>query len=107
MLSLRATIKQHRKDLFPKEEGEPIPKEPVGGWKFYPSLWESKDNQRMFLDQLSKDLGITRMEGWYTVDPESVTQRGGTSLFSRYGNSMTSMITSIYPEHKWAHHKFE
>ncbi len=62
--------------------------------------WNDLASQREFMDKLSKSLGITNMEGWYTVTRSMLIQHGASGLLQKYKDSPSKLITSVYPEYQ-------
>eukprot|EP01118_Nematostelium_gracile_P001311 TRINITY_DN1134_c0_g1_i1.p1 TRINITY_DN1134_c0_g1~~TRINITY_DN1134_c0_g1_i1.p1 ORF type:complete len:375 (+),score=67.80 TRINITY_DN1134_c0_g1_i1:56-1180(+) len=79
-------------------------------WKFRDAVplktWNNVQLQTLFMQHLAKDLKITHMEDWYAVGAPHIRQRGGAGLLSKYGNSPSKLITSVFTEHHWNLHKF-
>lgn len=68
--------------------------------------WNSRENQRNFLDHLGKTLGFRSMEGWYSLSVEDLTRGGGSGLFHKY-LSVSGMLRSVYKEHDWKIWRFQ
>jgi hypothetical protein len=79
-------------------------------WRFLdsvkPGFWDSKDNQKDFLDYLGKQLGFKLMEDWYTITQRHICEHGGSGILRIYGNSPSKIITAVYSNHKWISRKF-
>jgi hypothetical protein len=80
------------------------------GWKFDPNgisrYWDSKTNQKDFLDWLSNKLNFKNMEDWYSITVKQIAENGGRRLLQRYGDSRFKMIQSIYNTQQWNQSKF-
>jgi hypothetical protein len=63
--------------------------------------WEKKENQKLFMNEFSKQLGIESMDDWYKISQKQIIDHGGLGLLTHYGNSLSLLITSIYSNHKW------
>ncbi len=61
--------------------------------------WDKIPNQRAFMDDLAKQLNITDQEGWFNVTTNTLKQHRGTSLLHKYHDSVTKLISSVYPEY--------
>lgn len=70
-------------------------------------FWDSKENQRVFFEQLAKELNIKSFEDWYTVKWSTFREKGAAGILMRYKDSAIHALASIYPEHKWRIWKFE
>ena len=63
--------------------------------------WESKDNQRKFLDSIANQEKLFSAEDWMKVNANQlIRQSGGSSLLKRYDNTW-NLLTILYPEHSW------
>jgi hypothetical protein len=54
-------------------------------WKFTKTpegWWSSLDNQRLYLTDLSKTLGFSSMENWYTITADQLKSNHGVFLLS-------------------------
>eukprot|EP01118_Nematostelium_gracile_P009458 TRINITY_DN3194_c0_g2_i1.p1 TRINITY_DN3194_c0_g2~~TRINITY_DN3194_c0_g2_i1.p1 ORF type:complete len:313 (+),score=53.49 TRINITY_DN3194_c0_g2_i1:151-1089(+) len=65
-------------------------------------MWDDIRFKRDFMDYLSKELHIEKMEDWYSVTAAQIREKGGAGLLRlRYEDSPSKMITSIFKEHQW------
>src|SRR5262245_37931359 len=42
--------------------------------------WSIKENQRRFMDELGKKLGVTRMDDWYDLTQDNIQRNGGLTI---------------------------
>ena len=72
------------------------------------NYWLSLDNQRTFLDELAKKLGMKEgdKEQWYKVPNRVIIENGGKALLKRYNDSLHEALKHIYPEFNWMLWKF-
>lgn len=73
------------------------------------SYWKSRENQRKFMEELGRKLGISPddFEAWYKVTTFDLIENGASTLLVRYyQSSPTKLITSIFPEHQWDRARF-
>ena len=63
--------------------------------------WDNPTNQRSFMDWLGVKLGFNKMEDWYKITADDTSQNGGSGLLSKFNNSPSLLVSSVYPEHKW------
>jgi hypothetical protein len=63
--------------------------------------WNSKDNQRNFLDTLAKQLNFKQQDDWYKVTIRQILENGGGGLLTKYGYSLSRLITSVYNTCQW------
>ena len=61
---------------------------------------------RTFLDKLGKQLGFNQMNDWYNITGKDIKENGGSGLLSKYGNSPSKLIMSIYSNHEWKQSNF-
>lgn len=70
------------------------------------SYWKDSCRQLAFLQDLSKKLGIKKMDDWYTITNQHIRQHGGRGLLKAYHDSHVELITKLFPDHKWQKWKF-
>ena len=72
------------------------------------NYWDSKENQRTFLDDLAGQLGVDsgNREGWYTVSTAKLRTFGGGGLLKLHKGSLYSLLKTVYPEFNWDPVKF-
>ena len=70
-------------------------------------FWNSKENQKHFMDWLGNELGVKDMNHWYSVITTEIRENGGGSLMSKFGDLPSKLLQSIYTEHPWQLRKFE
>jgi hypothetical protein len=71
------------------------------------NYWKNSSNHREFLDYLGSQLGITKMEDWYSVKKQHFMAWGGSSLLHHHHfHSPSKLLQSAYPLHPWLLHKF-
>src|SRR4051794_5076016 len=65
--------------------------------------WESPVRQRAFLALAASRLGFapTDLERWYKVRARELQALGGEVLLQRYGKSVSKLLATVFPEHKW------
>jgi hypothetical protein len=82
-----------------------VPDHPWIEWRFNMvsnGFWSSWDNRRAYFEWLSKDLGLTSMNDWYSVKKEDITSRNGAGvLVHRYANCVSLALADVFPEHEW------
>ncbi len=49
---------------------------------------------------MATKLGITSIEGWYQITFTTMLEQGAAGLTKRYNNSVSKLLTTIYPEYK-------
>lgn len=64
--------------------------------------WQNVKNIRELLLEAMKEMGMKRMEEWYGVTSEAMIKKMGRGgLLAKYNKSMSRMLSSAFPEHKW------
>lgn len=82
--------------LFYPQDLVPQVKRPYG-------FWESKANQRAFLVQVGRRLGIAPGDyaSWYKISNKDLLRHGGRGLLGRYNGSLSKLLASVFSEHPW------
>ena len=72
-------------------------------WKKIPqrSYFNDIDNQREFMDKLSKKLKLKSLEKWMNIKKKKIIEEGGKGLILYYSNDWKSLLLSIYPNYPW------
>eukprot|EP01118_Nematostelium_gracile_P008337 TRINITY_DN2763_c0_g1_i1.p1 TRINITY_DN2763_c0_g1~~TRINITY_DN2763_c0_g1_i1.p1 ORF type:complete len:389 (+),score=75.72 TRINITY_DN2763_c0_g1_i1:90-1256(+) len=68
--------------------------------------WDDIQMQKDFINHLTRELNIHKMEDWYHVTRNQICNKGGAKLLERYWNLPSKMITTILSEHNWDIQKF-
>ena len=63
-------------------------------------FWEHKENQKNFMDMLSKRLNMKEPKDWDNLTTTNIIDHGGRQLFNLY-SSVHKMLISIYPSEQW------
>ncbi len=61
--------------------------------------FNSLSNQRVFMDELTKELKITNISELYSVTRQQLIQHGAAGLLSKYQHSPKRLLKTIYPEY--------
>lgn len=79
-------------------------------WKFKQKLpqgyWNKKENQKKFLDNITKELGFVNIADWYHITQKGLHEFGGATLLHKYNGSPYMMLQSVYPDYDWDKQKF-
>ena len=70
-------------------------------WKFKgvpKGFWDSKDNQKNFMDWLYIQLGFKSMQDWYALSIDDLKRHGGNGILLYYRNSPSKVLQYIYPD---------
>ena len=61
--------------------------------------WKDKENQKSFLDEVAKLLGVdtSKAEQWHAIKAADIIAKGGKGILYHYGGSLSSALESIYP----------
>jgi hypothetical protein len=71
-------------------------------WKFPHTpkgYWEDHDNQRNFVEWLSKQLKIQKMEDWYRVSIQQIQKLAPNILFQE--RALADVLKDVYPDYIW------
>jgi hypothetical protein len=77
-------------------------------WKFKQvprEFWDTKNNQRKFMDWLGKEIGLIHMDDWYKVTPDHIIEKGGSLLLMKY-DSFCTLLRIVYSEQQWSQYRF-
>jgi hypothetical protein len=64
-------------------------------------LIQNKLPRLVDLQEIERKLGITQPTDWYKFGYREVIKNGGRSLLYNFGNSLSRMLASLYPEVNW------
>lgn len=66
-------------------------------------FFSSVEAQRKYLLELGEKLGIKpdNLEAWYNVTNMDLRRLGGRHLLGLHNESMSSLLSALFPEHKW------
>ena len=77
---------------------------PNYAWKEYlfdaapRNYWDSMDNQRNFIEDVGKKLGVEKMDDWYNLTEAQVRSNGGNYLLTaKYKSNLYAVLSTIYP----------
>ena len=71
--------------------------------------WSSVDNQRKFMDDLGKKIGVNSdadLEKWYEQSVQLLAANGGWRVAALYRNSLPKLLSAMYPHYDWQLWKF-
>ena len=60
-------------------------------------FWMDISTQKVFLNQLSKDLKIKKSRDWGLVTHDQINSYGGSSLLNYYKGSLFNVLQIVYP----------
>lgn len=71
-------------------------------WRFpqVPKGFWNERNEREMFSWLGEELGVSGVEGWFSVPRETLLEKGG-KLLKRFDDSLFRMVSAMYPEHVW------
>jgi hypothetical protein len=79
-------------------------------WKFTKAprgWWKDTANHKVFLDAVAKNLNLSSMEDWYSVQFSDIQEQGGSRLLVEfYSGLLRHALTAVYPHHQWLEWKF-
>lgn len=64
-------------------------------------FWDDPFNHRRYIEWLSRELGISKLDDWYQIRQSDFMSRRGVGFIEHYGNSHIRAITTLYPNHDW------
>jgi len=80
-------------------------------WKFANTpyhFWEKIENQKKYMRWLREQIGFKEFEDLYKLTFPIFNNNYGSGLISNYyNNSVSSLITTLYPEYDWLDFKFK
>jgi hypothetical protein len=77
-------------------------------WKFHQvprGYWNRKDNQRKFLDWLTKELQVNKNDDWYRISKKQIRNVAPVTLFR--SKTLGAVLSELYPEYSWSIQKFQ
>lgn len=104
-----STLLRIYKGSLPDLLASAFPEHPWLPWRFFrtnANWWNDHENQKVYILWAASQLGISRLEDWYSVNTESIRNVEGSGLLSFYGDSLVKALVSIFPAHKWHPYKF-
>jgi len=114
----KALLYHHNSSLFQilKSVYPDFPWDPLKFPQAPRNHWTSIENQKLFMDELAKKLGINlegkevelakEMEKWYKVSSRQLISNGGKAIFAHHKNSLFEILRSVYPIYQWDPLKF-
>lgn len=79
-------------------------------WRFSSvnaGFWREKENQLDYLQWFSDQRNMKRKEDWYNITTRDLLVNGGDGILVQYNNSISSMLTEVFPDHKWQIWRFQ
>jgi hypothetical protein len=65
------------------------------------NYWKNRSNQLAELKELEQKLKIKEPSDWYQVSSKNIVDNGGISLLKQFGESISKMLASLYPDVTW------
>lgn len=78
-------------------------------WRFNKTpqnYWKDIQNHKKYAEWLGKHLGYKQKEDWYNVTQDIILKNNGVQCLSKYNNSPTQFLRTIYPDYEWLEWKF-
>jgi hypothetical protein len=63
------------------------------------SKWKDIHVQRSTLEDIGKRLKVQQLNDWYKIRNADIIHHGGSGLLSHYGNSLSKLLRTVYPEY--------
>jgi len=73
-------------------------------WRFSQvpaGFWDARTNRARYLGWLGHQLGFCRIEDWYTISYDDITQRHGARLLQKFGDSPIAVVRDYHPTYDW------
>eukprot|EP01114_Cavostelium_apophysatum_P004593 TRINITY_DN14919_c0_g1_i1.p1 TRINITY_DN14919_c0_g1~~TRINITY_DN14919_c0_g1_i1.p1 ORF type:complete len:186 (+),score=13.10 TRINITY_DN14919_c0_g1_i1:102-659(+) len=67
--------------------------------------WLSPANRRRFMNHVARRLKIQDMNDWNHVKLKDIVRLGGSGLLNHFGNSLSSLLNTVFPEYEWKEKK--
>ena len=64
------------------------------------NYWKDKSNQLKALKELERKLGIKDLSDWYNMKTQDIRENG-QMLFRHHNDSISQMLSSLYPDFQW------
>ena len=77
------------------------------GWKRWlfnkvpNKFWDKKGNKLDYMEWLSNQKGIDKLEDWYNYDRELLIRNFGSGLLDKYSSSLQNVLLDLYPDFDW------
>ena len=69
--------------------------------------WKSISTQRKILENIETELKIKKQEDWYSISNQQIIDIGARKVLEIYGNSLTLLLKTVYPEKTWNYFLFK
>ena len=77
------------------------------GWKRWlfnrvpNKFWDKKGNKLDYMEWLSNEKGIDKLEDWYNYDRELLIRNFGSGLLYKYSSSLQNVLLDLHPDFNW------
>ncbi len=78
-------------------------------WKFnrVPNgFWRNIENHKKYANYLGQILKYTKMEDWYNIIGDDISNNNGCGLSHYYDDSPIKFLRAVFPEYTWLEWKF-
>jgi len=78
-------------------------------WKFKQTsqyFWKNIENHKQYANWLGKKLGYEKLEDWYQISSQQISQNYGGGLSKYYNGSSFNFLKLMFPEYQWLGWKF-
>lgn len=66
-------------------------------WFDSPTIWNSVQNQRNFLEEIARKYEINSPHEWAKVSSNIIKERGGNAILLRHQGSLFKALQTIFP----------
>lgn len=64
-------------------------------------MWTETSTHRKYFDWYAEQHGIQKQVEWWNTSVKDVMYKGGSTILSVHGNSLTKALRAVYPEFEW------
>src|SRR4051812_34176998 len=61
----------------------------------------SPHKEKEWMDRLADEFGLKSMEDWYNITSKHILESGGSSLLTKYSDSPSKILQTLYPNFSW------
>jgi hypothetical protein len=59
------------------------------------------ENQLLYMEYISQELNIEEPDAWNSITKAKLCKVGASMILERYGDFISKMLCSLYPEYPW------
>ena len=69
-------------------------------------FWDDPANRHRYMHWLGKQLGFRRVEDWYQLSKQRMTEYYGGGLLAHFGDSPSAVLKDYRPDYGWLEWRF-